>query len=131
MEETKERSFWKAFLAASFLLVSLGVLFFFIAENFNLIEMRFLLLAAAGLLAIIAGTGIYLNKKWANVASGLVMAATGVVLIVRSIIAIIHAFPANAVFDLASGSLLLVILPLGISLIAVGITYFSGGKNKI
>jgi len=83
------------------------------------------------LLAIIAGTGIYLNKKWANVASGLVMAATGVVLIVRSIIAIIHAFPANAVFDLASGSLLLVILPLGISLIAVGITYFSGGKNKI
>ena len=131
MEETKERSFWKAFLAASFLLVSLGVLFFFIAENFNLIEMRFLLLAAAGLLAIIAGTGIYLNKKWANVASGLVMAATGVVLIVRSIFAIIHAFPANAVFDLASGSLLLVILPLGISLIAVGVTYISGGKIKI
>ncbi len=131
MEERNKRSFWKAFLAASFLLVSLGVVFFFIAENYNLIEMRFLLLAAAGLLAIIAGTGIYLNKKWANVASGLVMAATGVVLIVRSIFAIIHAFPANAVFDLASGSLLLVILPLGISLIAVGVTYISGGKIKI
>ena len=131
MEERKERSIWRAFLAASFLLVSLGILFFFIAENYNLIEMRFLLLAAAGMLAIITGTGIYLNKRWASVASGLVMAATGVVLIVRSIIAIINSFPANAVFDLASGSLLLVILPLGISLIAVGVTFMSGGRINI
>jgi len=131
MENIKERSFWKAFLAASFLLVSLGILFFFIAENYNLIEMRFLLLAAAGMLAIITGTGIYLNKRWASVASGLVMAATGAGLLVRSITGIINAFPPGGVFDLASGSLILVILPLGISLIAVGITYISGGKIKI
>jgi hypothetical protein len=131
MEERNESSLWKAILAAAFLLVSLGILFFFIAENYNMLEERFVMLAAAGVLALAAGTGVYLNKKWANIVSGLVMAATGVGLLVRSIIGIINAFPPGGVFDLASGSLILVILPLGISLIAVGITFMSGGKIKI
>ena len=131
MEERKERSVWKAILAAAFLLVSLGILFFFIAESYNMIEERFVMLAAAGVLALAAGTGVYLKQKWAFAASGMVMAATGVILIVRSIIGIINAFPPGGVFDLASGSLILVILPLGISLIAVGITFMSGGKIKI
>lgn len=131
MEERKERSVWKAILAAAFLLVSLGILFFFIAESYNMIEERFLLLAAAGALALAAGTGVYQNKKWANIVSGLVMSVTGAGLLVRSIIGIINAFPPGGVFGLASGSLILVILPLGISLIAVGITFMSGGKIKI
>ena len=131
MEDINARSIWKAILAASFLLVSLGILFFFIAENYNLLQERFLMLAAAGLLALAAGIGVYLKKKWANIASGLVMAAVGAGLLVRSVIGIINAFPPGGVFDLASGSLILVILPLGISLIAVGITFMSGGKIKI
>lgn len=131
MEDINARSIWKAILAASFLLVSLGILFFFIAENYNLLQERFLMLAAAGLLALAAGIGVYLKKKWANIASGLVMAAVGAGLLVRSVIGIINAFPPGGVFDLASGSLILVILPLGISLIAVGITFMSGGRIKI
>jgi len=131
MENRNEKPTWQAILAAAFLLVSLGILFFFIAENYNLIEGRFVFLAVAVILALAAGIGVYLQQKWASIASGLVMAATGVILIVRSIIAIIHSFPASAAFDLASGSLILVILPLGISLIAVGFTYISGERIKI
>jgi len=131
MENRNEKSTWQAILAASFLLVSLGILFFFIAENYNLIEERFVFLAAAGILALVTGIGVYLQQKWAFIASGLVMAATGIILIVRSIMGIINAFPPGGVFDLASGSLILVILPLGISLIAVGITFMSGGKINI
>jgi len=131
MENRNEKSTWQAILAASFLLVSLGILFFFIAENYNLIRGGFVCVAAAGILALVTGIVVYLQQKWAFIAVGLVMAATGIILIVRSIMGIINAFPPGGVFDLASGSLILVILPLGISLIAVGITFMSGGKINI